>query len=400
MPVWLKHWSWLAAVGLVSLGRSAAAAGVEVEEPEACDQVYDDHVGWTAQPPAAELIALGAVLPLPISLDLFGEQADAAISFLEVNVIDSDGNPVPGAVESLDPAGQSVAWRAEAILSPEVTYEVRLFVDNEAMRSSAETRFLGEAIEFETLWSFSVSDEAPTVVDWEAVEVRTQYTIVETISKSGLVCCDGAYPTFDIKADCTDLEGTCGSRHARAEARGFVELASHPATAGFNTALDLGSWSDRSGLACVTVTRTDRTSGAQDEREFCQELEGPLGPIEDYDVEARLAEVCDGVPYRCDVVLAGDWGDEWDSENCWPSTDEDPSGKEPRGIGPGSRAGDTADPEPGIDGGCGCRASSGPTPLAVSGLLMLLFGLRRRAQREACRIASSQLRSALRRPGP
>lgn len=378
---WTKRWSWIAAVALVCLGRSAEAAEVEVEQTQECGAKFEHHVGWTALPSNAEEVALGAVLALPVVLDLSGPQAEAATAYLTVEVTASDGSPVAGAVESLDRAGQYVAWRPDEALSAESTYGVRLFADNEAMRRSDDARFSGEANDIETLWSFTVSDESPTVIEWDAVEVVAEYLVVETIAgASGLVCCDETYPLFDIKVGCTSLRGgTCGSRNARGEARGFLELASHPEVVASNTALELGTWSDASGSACATVTRTNRTDGSQDEREFCLELEGPLGELPDYDVEARLAEVCEGVPYTCVRVLSGDWGFSWDPDDCMTAAGEgsDDAGGD---DGPDADADSdgTPNPEPGT-GGCGCSSTSAPPPFAVLGLL-LLMGLRRRRQ--------------------
>ena len=372
----MTRWGWVLAVGLLPTGRLAAAAEVEVVNTRDCDDWFaSEGEGWIALPPAAENIALGAVLPLPVSLGRFGG-GRASLDFLAVEVTASDGCAVPGVVESLHSSGQYVSWRPEEALSLGEVYEARLFADNEALRRRLP---LVDGENFEELWSFTVLDEPPTVIDWEAVEVVAEYVIVESISSgAGLVCCDEAYPTFDTKSDCIDLGGTCGSRSARGEFRGAVELGPHPALGGFNTAVDISSWSDASGSACATVTRTNRTDGSEDEREFCLELEGTLGQLADYDVEARLAEVCEGVPYTCAAGESADWGYKWDPEQCEPGTGQEAEDTGPS-AGPDDSPDAAADLEPGT-GGCGCSARSTPPPLSLLGMLLLVAGLRRRRQ--------------------
>ena len=309
-------------VGIVGLGcwcasiPSSALADEHHEiERVGCD---DDslQVGWQARGAGAEAIAYDGVLPLPVS----GGTSASELEFLFVDVRDGDGVPVVGMLEYA--AGKTAVWRPAQPLTAGASYTCTLEADNAALAAAHPQRDVQPYEDLTTTWAFAAATATHTTVPVSALEVAARYVVVEYITGSDMVCCDGAYPVLYDHGGSLCYEGTCGSTYASGVVRVDVLLPAAPPEQLANSAIpqsyrflpsdpEAPSW-------CITVSVTDLTTGEASEAPICFDaVAGQLGQLE-FDPLPRLAAECSGVPYTCEITNVSDQGFEWDPDACTP----------------------------------------------------------------------------------
>ncbi|MCA9662393.1 MAG: hypothetical protein KC486_28900, partial [Myxococcales bacterium] len=331
------------AVAVLALAAVAAAP----TPAQACDPYIPQCEGWSA----IELLQAAAIPAegvLVLRVDASGV-SEGSLAALSATVTDAGDQVIDGALEfSEDPL--ALVWRPAAALTPGMTYDLHIDVDN--------TVFAGNECElpagFSVDASFSVDDAALPEPFVPTIDSAAELTIVEYLQFETMLCCNGAEPYI---GSCSTSEwgGFCAATEGdgRIDATFTADLAAFAATGdqiglrGF----DLGTGEARASASdkapCVTPNAFVWATGeAVLMAEICagENLVDQAGP-QQLDPLAALQAECGDTPVNC-----ADASGQWDSSQCepWDGWVEDDSAGESATGGGGSG-----------EGGCGCRSAGG-----------------------------------------
>ena len=356
-------------------------AGVALEARDARGHCGDDCTAPLPYilGPTSDVLAPDSVLAYPVP----DGRAAMALPFFTLTVTDADGVPVDGSVE-VDPLFSLIVWRPAAPWAAGATYTATGRIDTAAWAMA----------EYGAPPDACTTSDYPVELTIDAVPlpapaappvlVETEHTIVDSDSLDALVCCDGAIPGRSYgPGSCPALE--LHDAHPCASLRRLGALAVHhtldrsalsPAASGnLVTRVIGGTPAPRvfGGVRlyvpeCVRLEILDVARGVifVDERCLGDDIADQLGDI-DVDPTARLAELCEGQAYTCEVSRS----DQWNAARCetWPE---------------GAHF-DVPEPMPAPDpvdepaATTGCTAGERPPAWLLAGLLCLGLGRRRLA---------------------
>ncbi len=406
---------------------AGAPTRAEACQPDPCTQSNT----WSQFEVVSTELATDGVLRIAAQRNYGDAPVQDALAYAELLVVDPQGNAVAGALEYVA-AVQSYVWRSAAPLSPGVTYDATLSVDNEALALALDEEWIAEkgcAENIDAALSFDVGlDPLPALLAPEP-ESSFEHDVDSVLSLSSMVCCDGAYPYEEI-GDCSaDPEPTWTRGHCAAgSAFGWVDATQSIEAANLDPAV-------RDDLA-LRLVQTDGNQirhgqpgslslSMRNPEPFCAQLEvtslatgdSILGPEHCYGAELadtlgvhaidptpELA-VCSGQPYTCEPTV-----DAWDPKSCEAWGDppgEDESGDDVSDHGPtdgdsGGTTGDGGDDTVGVgtfgdeggsgsagqdgvnDRGCACRSGRSDSSPAALWLLVLGAAWRGSARRRRC----------------
>lgn len=273
------------------------------------------------------------------SVDVIDEAQ--ALGYVEVVVADDMGNQIPGALEPWSTVGIAL-WRPSTPLPPDTSLQVTIVVDNAGLGADTSPRWDGchPDIAFD-LPIITTSDTLPELVS-DGVAPTSELLHTDILSDlADLVCCDGAYPTYD-ELDCLG-EGTQWSEGHCATTLGYVRLEAgfeFEALQALDTHEDLlavmvgdAGWTAQADIDAtrVSILHTEPfcahldvwslargTRVSTEEVCFGEEVADMLGTVE-LDPSKELLAQCAGTPYVCTVEDDG-FGNTWNMRECesWP----------------------------------------------------------------------------------
>ena len=355
----------LASLALASLALIAAIAIPATVE--ACSPIFPTCHGWsTIELLQNAPIPADGVLVMRIEAPGLSESTLEALS---ATVQDASETIVDGALElSTNPL--ALLWRPAVALTPGMTYDLHIDVDNTVFEGNDCELPAGFVVDA----SFIVDDSALPEPFLPTITGAAELSVIEYFSFETIVCCNGAEP-FIGSCSIDDWGGFCAETEGfgRIDATFSADLTAFAATGdqiglrGFDliTGEDRASAKDKA--PCVTPTAFVWATGEMlVGEEICagKELVPETGPHE-LDPLAALQAECEDTPVNC----AGSDG-KWDSSQCepwdgWTVAGESASG----GSGGEEEEGEEED-------GCGCRSKGGD--LGGLSLVLLLSALIRR----------------------
>ena len=290
-----------------------------------------------------------------------------ALEYIDVLVSDDVGNVIPGALEAWATSGIAL-WRPSAPLPPDTALEVTVTVDNTSIAAATAPRLVGcnPDLAFD-LPIVTGSTALPEIVTDGITPISEVVFAPNLNDLSGLVCCDGAYPSVPGLGDCGGgggaqwLEGHCTATSGEARLDAGFEFAELLALDMDDDLLAImvadAGWTVRSAIDEPSVTTWDTepfcarldvwslargTRVQTDEVCFGEDVADQLGPT-GIDPSAELEAQCVGEPYTCEVQEG--FGSSWNSRDCEPWTDSagDSTG--------GDESGDAGDADGGTEGG-------------------------------------------------
>ncbi len=301
--------------------------------------------GWVAMEPAfTETIPADGV----IALRAEGYGPDESLEF---TVYPNFDEPIAGALERS--AGMLV-WRPEEPLTPGLAYTLHVRAVN-----SFPDEWCGFPKEIELLETFTATEPGRPEPRWDLFHVRHWVEVHPSTEHGDIVCCEGAYASYDVPTGYT-INDLCAA--TRGEGRLHTGYFIDPEAwrlglgqLGYRPFRDLdvddehvSAYDADIPLPCAEISATDLITGeVLRGPPVCPDpgLEEELGA---YILDPREALTCD----KLQTCEEGDWG--WDPDDChrW------------RGEGRG----------------CGC-AAEGEGGAAALGLVLLLAALRPWRQR-------------------
>lgn len=325
--------------------------------------------------PTSDLLAPDSVLVYPVP----DGRAAAALPFFTLTVTDAEGVAVDGALE-VDPSFSVIVWRPAAPWVAGATYTATGHLDTAAFAMAEYGSPSGACGTQAYSVELTIGAEALPAPAAPPVIVETEHTIVDAESLDALVCCDGALPYREYgPGSCPALENRDDGRCASLRRRGGLAVR-HTLDLGALSTAAAGNLVSRvfggtpaprvvGGVLlyapeCVRLEILDVARGDifVDERCLGDDIADQLGDI-DVDPTARLAEICEGQAYTCEVVGL----DRWDAARCvtWPE------GADFEVPAPTTAPVD----EPAVQGGC--SAGERPPAWLQAGLLCLVIRRRR-----------------------
>ncbi|MBA3549075.1 MAG: hypothetical protein H0T76_21535 [Nannocystis sp.] len=336
--------------------------------------------------PTSAVLTPDSVLVYPVADD----RAAAALPFFTLTVTDAGGVAVDGNIE-VDPEFSLIVWRPALPWVTGATYTATGRIDTAAWAEAEYGAPPGECTTNDYPVELTVEAESLPAPAAPPVIVETEHKVTPSNSLDALVCCDGAMPYLSSSGP-----GSCPSPELAdhwhcVPRRDVGSLAVHhtldrsalsPAVAGNLVSRVIGGTPAHRVFGgvllyepeCLRLEILDVARGEVfvDERCFGDDIADQLGDIE-VDPSAKLAEICEGQPYVCEVAGYS----RWDRMRCktWPE-----------GADFEVPLPETTDPDPiqGMDDpaaeGCGC-AFGGGAPIVWFGGLLLLFRRRAGVQR-------------------
>jgi hypothetical protein len=352
-------------------------AGVALDAREAQAHCGDDCTAplpYTLGP-TSDVLAPDSVLVYRIP----DGRAASALPFFTLTVTDAEGVPVEGSVE-VDSIFSLIVWRPAAPWLAGTTYTATSHIDTAAW-ATAEYGAPPDACHTYDIPVELTVDAAPLPAPAAPpVLVETEHTIVDSDSLDALVCCDGALPYRSYgPGSCPSLETQDDGRCASLRRLGGLAVhhtldrsALSPAASGNLVSRVIGGTPAPRVFGgvrlyapeCVRLEILDVARGDifVDERCLGDDIADQLGDIA-VDPTAKLAEICEGQAYTCEVVGF----DRWDATRCktWP---EGADFEVPAPVD-----------EPATTTNGGCAAGERPPAWLLAGLLCLVPRRRRRA---------------------
>jgi hypothetical protein len=354
-------------------------AGVALDAREAHAHCGDDCTAPLPYSlgPTTDVLAPDSVLVYPVR----DGRAAAALPFFTLTVTDAEGAPVDGSVE-VDPIFSLILWRPAAPWAAGATYTATGRIDTAAW-AAAEYGAQPDACHTNDYpVELTIDAEPLPAPAAPPVLVETEHTIVDSDSLDALVCCDGAMPYRSYgPGSCPALQNYTDGRCASLRRRGAMAVhhtldrsALSPAAAGNLVSRTIGGTPAPRVFGgvllyapeCVRLEILDVARGDifVDERCLGDDIADQLGDI-DVDPTAKLAEICTGQAYTCEVVGF----DRWNDDRCktWPEgADFEVPAPMPAPIDEPSA------PAPG-----GCATGERPPTWLLAGLLGLMLRRRR-----------------------
>lgn len=357
--------------------------GVALEPGEAQAHCGDDCTAplpYTLGP-TSDVLAPDSVLVYPVP----DGRAITALPFFKLTVTDAEGVPVDGSIE-VDSSFSLIIWRPAAPWVAGASYTATGRIDTAAWAVAEYGAPPDACNTYDYPVELTIDAEPLPAPAAPPVLVETEHMIVDSDSLDARVCCDGGLPYRSYgPGSCPSLEthhdGSCASLSRRGTLAVHHKLdrsALSPAAAGNLASRVIGGTLAPgvfggvllSAPECVRIEILDVARGNifVDERCLGDDIADQLGDI-DIDPTAKLAEICEGQAYTCQVV----GGERWDVTRCetWP---EGADFEVPEPM----PASDTVD-EPAEMSQSGCAVGERPSAWLLAGLLYL--PLRRRRAR-------------------